>query len=56
MSRSSAAVTYRPEGSGQKVRTSMFNLNLIPDPAAWLTERLGPLANCEVVTGAELVA
>ncbi|MEY3702946.1 MAG: hypothetical protein RLZZ561_566, partial [Pseudomonadota bacterium] len=29
MSRSSAAVTYRPEGSGQKVRTAMFNLNLI---------------------------
>lgn len=56
MSRSSAAVTYRPEGSGQKVRTARFNLKLIPDPAAWLTERLGPLADCEVVTGAELAA
>ena len=28
------------------VRTGMFNLILIPDPAAWLTERLGPLADC----------
>ncbi len=56
MSPSSAAVTYRPEGSGQKVRSAMFNLELIPDPAAWLTERLGPLADCEVVTGADLAA
>jgi putative DNA primase/helicase len=56
MSRSSAAVTYRPEGSGQKVRSAMFNLELIPDPAVWLTERLGPLADCEVVTGADLAA
>lgn len=56
MSRSSAAVTYRPEGSGQKVRSAMFNLELIPDPAVWLTERLGPLADCEVVTDADLAA
>lgn len=56
MSRSSAAVTYRPEGSGQKKRSAMFNLELIPDPAKWLAERLGPLADCEVVTGADLAA
>jgi len=56
MSHSSAVVTYRPEGSGQKVRSAMFNLELVPDPAAWLTERLGPLADCEVVTGADLAA
>ena len=56
MSHSSAAVTYRPEGSGQKVRSAMFNLDLISDPAAWLVERLGPLADCEVVTGADLAA
>ncbi len=56
MSRSSAAVTYRPEGSGQKIRSAMFNLDLISDPAAWLTERLGPLADCEFVTDADLAA
>jgi putative DNA primase/helicase len=56
MSRSSAVVTYRPEGSGQKIRTAMFNLDLIPDPAVWLAERLGPLADCQVVTNAELAA
>lgn len=56
MSPSSAAVTYRPEGSGQKMRSAMFNLDLIPDPAAWLAERLGELAACEVVTCADLAA
>ncbi len=56
MSRSSAAVAYRPEGSGQKKRSAMFNLELIPDPAKWLAERLGPLADCEVVTNADLAA
>lgn len=56
MSHSSAAVTYRPEGSGQKMRSAMFNLDLISDPTAWLTERLGPLADCEVVTDADLAA
>lgn len=56
MSRSSAAVTYRPEGSGQKMRSAMFDLNLVPDPAVWLAERLGPLADCEVVAGADLAA
>jgi len=56
MSRSSAAVTYRPEGSGQKIRSAMFNLDLISDPAAWLTERLGGLADCEVVTCPDLAS
>lgn len=54
MSHSSVAATYRPEGSGQKIRTAMFNLDLITDPSVWLAERLGPLADCEVVAGADL--
>jgi putative DNA primase/helicase len=44
MSHSSVAVSYRPEGSGQKLRRAVFDLGLIRDPEAWLTRRLGPLA------------
>ena len=44
MSHSSAVVTYRPEGAGQKPRRAVFDLAIIPDPEAWLTRRLGPLA------------
>jgi hypothetical protein len=37
-------VTYQLDGNGQKPRTAYFDRNLIPDPLAWLTGRLGPLA------------
>jgi putative DNA primase/helicase len=44
MSHSSAVVSYRPEGAGRKLRSASFDLTTIPDPEAWLTARLGPLA------------
>ncbi len=44
MSHSSAVVSYRPEGAGRKQRSATFDLTIIPDPEAWLTARLGPLA------------
>ena len=47
MSPSSAVVTYRPEGPGHRARTARVDLTRIPDPEAWLTNRLGPLASCE---------
>lgn len=49
MSHSSAEVTYRPEGAGQRLRTAQFDLSIIPDPNGWLTERLGPLSQCHIV-------
>jgi putative DNA primase/helicase len=39
---------YQPAGSGQKPRTGWFDLSAIPDPSAWLTEKIGPLARCEI--------
>jgi putative DNA primase/helicase len=44
MSPSSVLVSYRPEGAGHKLRQAHFDLARIPDPEAWLTNRLGPLA------------
>jgi putative DNA primase/helicase len=44
MSHSSVEVTYRPEGSGNRARNARVDLARIPDPEAWLTNRLGPLA------------
>jgi putative DNA primase/helicase len=41
-------VTYQPAGPGQKPRTGWFDLSAIPDPAAWLTEKVGKLARCEI--------
>jgi putative DNA primase/helicase len=52
MSRSSSVVAYRPAGTGQKDRRARFDLGLIPDPRAWLEQRLGPLAHFEVIDGA----
>jgi putative DNA primase/helicase len=58
MSHSSAEVTYRPAGPGHRARTAHVDLARIPDPEAWLTNRLGPLASFEIrqddcaVTGA----
>jgi putative DNA primase/helicase len=48
MSPSSAGVTYRPEGPGHRARIARVDLARIPDPEAWLTNRLGPLASFEV--------
>jgi len=44
MSHSSALASYRPAGPGHKLRRARFDLELIRDPEAWLTARLGPLA------------
>ena len=48
MSHSSAEVTYRPEGPGHRARSARVDLSRIPDPEAWLTNRLGPLASFEM--------
>jgi len=48
MSPSSAEATYRPEGPGHRARTARVDLSRIPDPEAWLTNRLGPLASFEM--------
>jgi putative DNA primase/helicase len=55
MSHSSAEVTYRPEGPGHRARSARVDLFRIPDPEAWLTNRLGPLASFEMraIAGAE---
>ena len=55
MSHSSAEVTYRPEGAGHRTRTARVDLSRIPDPEAWLTNRLGPLASFEIrsIAGAD---
>ncbi|WP_333669069.1 hypothetical protein [Elioraea tepidiphila] len=52
LSPSSAVVTYRPAGAGQKDRRARFDLTLIPDPRAWLDAHLGQLAHFEML-GAE---
>ena len=41
-------VEYTPAGSGQRPRRALFDAKAIPDPKAWLTDKLGPLAKCEV--------
>ena len=38
------AVTYQLDGPKMKQRIGYFDRALIPDPHAWLTSRLGPLA------------
>jgi putative DNA primase/helicase len=48
MSHSSVAVSYRPEGAGQRPRHAIFDLSIISNPKAWLIHRLGALATCEV--------
>jgi putative DNA primase/helicase len=45
MSHSSAEVSYRPAGPGHRARTACVDLARIPDPEAWLNNRLGPLAS-----------
>jgi putative DNA primase/helicase len=51
MSHSSAEVTYRPAGPGHRARTARVDLSRIPDPEAWLTNRLGRLAHFEMQVG-----
>ena len=55
LSPSSVEVTYRPEGAGHRARTARVDLARIPDPEAWLTNRLGPLAQFEMraIAGAD---
>jgi putative DNA primase/helicase len=48
MSPSSVEVTYRPEGGGHRVRTARVDLARISEPEAWLTNRLGPLAQFDI--------
>ncbi|MDN2579003.1 toprim domain-containing protein [Aquibium sp. ELW1220] len=48
MSPSSVEVTYRPIGAGHRARIALVDLARIPDPEAWLTNRIGPLASCEI--------
>ena len=48
MSHSSVEVTYRPAGPGRRARSARVDLTRIPDPEAWLTNRLGPLAQFDI--------
>ncbi len=43
-----AGAVYRLAGAGQKDAIAWCDLNRVPDPAAWLTARLGPLARCDL--------
>src|SRR3954452_18261976 len=38
-----SVLSYRPRGRGQQTRRAWFNLNIIPNPRAWLEDRLGLL-------------
>jgi putative DNA primase/helicase len=51
MSPSSAEVAYRPTGPGHRCRAARVDLARIPDPEAWLTNRIGPLASFDIRTG-----
>lgn len=44
-----AAVRYQPSGAGRKPAVAWVDLAMVPDPAAWLTHRLGPLSRFEVI-------
>jgi hypothetical protein len=39
------SVTYQLKGPNMKQRLAFFDLNIIPDPRAWLESKLGPLAD-----------
>ena len=41
-------VDYQPAGARHRPRRALFDSAVVPDPAAWLTARLGPLARCKV--------
>jgi hypothetical protein len=38
-------VDYQLPGHGKRPSTAWVDLNIVPDPEVWLTERLGPLVN-----------
>src|SRR4051794_15882370 len=42
-------LAYRPRGRGQQNRQALFNPAVVPDPRAWLTDKLGELAHFEIV-------
>jgi putative DNA primase/helicase len=43
-----AELQYRPAGRGQQNRRAWFSPALVPDPRAWLEQRLGPLAHFDL--------
>ena len=44
----SIKVSYQPAGPGMKPRTAFVDPAVLPDPRAWLEQRLGPLAKFEL--------
>ena len=42
-------VDYQPVGAGQKLRHAYFDTRIIPEPKAWIEERLGSLAAFKVI-------
>jgi hypothetical protein len=44
-----AAISYQLVGAGQKPCVAWCDQSRVPDPAAWLTGRLGPLAKALAV-------
>jgi putative DNA primase/helicase len=42
------SITYQLKGPKMNQRLAFFDLNIIPDPRAWLESKLGPLVNNEV--------
>jgi putative DNA primase/helicase len=44
------AVAYQRAAAGAKRAESMVDPAVVPDPAAWLADRLGPLARCDIET------
>jgi putative DNA primase/helicase len=45
-------ITYQPEGAGSRPATAWFDPELVPDPAAWIAARLGPLKTAIIDTPA----
>ena len=41
-------VAYQVAGPGQRAAVAWFDLWVVPDPEAWLADRLGPLAWCRL--------
>ena len=46
--RNRVTFSYQLRGSGQKPQLGVVDLALVPDPKAWLAERLGPVRWCHV--------
>lgn len=43
-----ARITYQRSGAGRSKAVAWADLRTVPDPTAWLTERLGPLASIRI--------